>query len=314
MTGQDKKVKIEIQNPVPWITVLLLFILFLTFFAIITNYNGNLSLKEIRTDWFLPSMSAQSWMDRMGVQSVEIYKQAQEGKYLDVMGRFFYSSFASFSFWQLVLQAYFLWGFGAPVEQKMGGARILILAAISIFVPWAVLCFERLNVLDSTTYYGSLFFLSGLIGAGMVFPEEKEINTQWFRKTRGEIFRRDERKSPAEKYKAKTKLIFIAFVIFEIGSYFYSQQFTPGYMTFHLVPLFVSMLIGYIITLAMVWSATGDLKEGALKLMVIRRYNDMLKLDVSHDLAIRGTSLALGLPEDRVKLWIRQQKGKMKVS
>ncbi|MBX9692822.1 MAG: hypothetical protein K2Z81_10590, partial [Cyanobacteria bacterium] len=71
---------------------------------------------------------------------------------------------------------------------------------------------------------------------------------------------------------------------------------------------------GYLITLFMVWSATGDLKEGALKLMVIRRYNDMLKLDINHELAIRGTSLALGLPEDRVKLWIRQQKGKMKVS
>ena len=47
--------------------------------------------------------------------------------------------------------------------------------------------------------------------------------------------------------------------------------------------------------------------------MCIRKYNQILKLDVGHDVAIRGTSMALGLPEERVKEWVSQQKGKMSV-
>lgn len=61
----------------------------------------------------------------------------------------------------------------------------------------------------------------------------------------------------------------------------------------------------------MVWNATGSLKDGALRLQTVRMYNDILKLDVGHDTAIKGTKeVALGLPPERVKEWVIAQKAK----
>jgi hypothetical protein len=47
--------------------------------------------------------------------------------------------------------------------------------------------------------------------------------------------------------------------------------------------------------------------------MCVKMYNDILRLDVGHETAVKGTAHALGLPPERVKEWIAKQKGKMSV-
>lgn len=302
--GHQSQVKVEVATPVPVITICLVFGFFLVFWLMVQNS---------RLEFLIPHVPAQQWMDRNAVQAVDVYKLFREGGYAKIATLMATATFASFAGWQLVGHSYFMWVFGATVEQKIGGLRYIYLAILGTFLPWAVLCYERIQAVDDTHFYGCVFLLATFIGAGMVFPDEKEINTQWFKRSRGEIFSRKEQKSPAERYKINRQLLYIAFILFEVGCYFYSTKMTPNYMTFHLVPLFVSVLAGYLFTLFLVWSATGDLKEGAIKLVVLRRYNDMLKLDVPHKLAIRSVSMALGLPEDRVEQWVREKKGKMQV-
>ena len=75
-----------------------------------------------------------------------------------------------------------------------------------------------------------------------------------------------------------------------------------------------ALLSGSVLVSCLVCSATGSLKDGPMRLMAVKMYNDILKLDVGHDMAIKGTSMALGLPPERVKEWILAQKGKMRIS
>ena len=102
-------------------------------------------------------------------------------------------------------------------------------------------------------------------------------------------------------------------MVYEAGVWFFTKTFSPEYHVMHLYPILGAFFVGYTFALFLVYSATGDLKEGPLKLMTIRRYNDILKLDVGHEMAVRGTSMSMGLPEERVREWVAKQKGKMKI-
>ena len=45
-----------------------------------------------------------------------------------------------------------------------------------------------------------------------------------------------------------------------------------------------------------------------MRLITVKMYNDIIKLDVGHETAIKGTAHALGLPPERVKEWVGKQK------
>lgn len=308
--GQD--IQIENAATVPVVTLMFIFA-FVTAFAVMSTN---------RVELLQPHQLAQRWMDinafHLGTMS-EWWNASNTGNIVsDFFGKNWgkittnlpVSSCASFTGWQLALNCYFLWYFGANVEQKMGGGRYLFLLLLAMFVPLLALFFFETP--DGIYYYGPINLIMAVLGAAFLFRPPKEINTQWFKQTRGEIFVRQEKQDFTKKYNRRNIWLWIIFfIIYEAGSWYFSKTVTGGYMTFHWLPAMVAFIGGYGITAMMIWSATGSLEDGALKLMTIRKYNSILKLDVGHDVAIRGTSMAMGLPEERVQQWVMQQKGKM---
>lgn len=299
------RVEIQTQGSIPWLTILVIFG-FVIDFAM---------MSQTRLEAWTPHVGAVSWMKTNSYQVVNIYKFFQNADYMRLLIQLPCAALAQFATWQLGANMFFLWVFGTKVEQKLGSAYIGLLLA-GLYLPWGIVQFDRFPKLDDTYFYGPLFLISMVLGAGMVFPKRKEINTQWVKSARGEIFNRQQNQDLTRKYEKRdlSQLWFISYIAFQVGCYFYSVKLTPGFMTFHLGALIFSCIFGYALAWFLVWSATGDFQDGAIKLMCIRRYNAVLKLDVGHDAAVRETARSLALPEERVREWVARQRGKMKIS
>jgi hypothetical protein len=55
------------------------------------------------------------------------------------------------------------------------------------------------------------------------------------------------------------------------------------------------------------------LSEGPLAIQALRRYHELLALDVKHEEALRGTARTLGLSYDKTKELVMKNKGKMRI-
>jgi len=305
---QQKKpldVQIETQGAVPIATMLLIFCMVIVFSMMCQN----------KMEFWSAHLGALNWaQNNCSVQAVNIGSWLRDGNFQKLVSQISMASIASLTGWQLVANCYFTWVFGSTLEQKLGAGRIMMLIMLAMVVPYGAVAWDCLRTGDYATYYiGPLFLISALISAGMVFPEEKKIN-YWFKKSRGEIFSREPQRSASAKFKVNTSLLSCIFILYEAGVWYYTGKVSPEFKTVHYIGLLAAAMVGYGVAFSMVWSATGDLREGPVKLMCIRKYNDTLKLDVGHDAAVRTTAMALGLPEDRVKQWVQKQKGKMRIS
>jgi hypothetical protein len=239
----------------------------------------------------------------------------------DLLTTCFIASFASADRYQVVISCYLLWVFGASMEQRLGFARFFMLILMAVLLPWFLVAFQEASRDTSSTYYGPFFLLSTLVGASFVFPPEKKINANWFKSARGDIFAKAEEVDLMAKYQFKPMLFLTLFIILQAGVYFYNvglstyvPAFHPGLKTISLLGAAGAVLLGYVSVSLIVWSATGSLKDGPMRLITVKMYNDIIKLDVGHETAIKGTAHALGLPPERVKEWVVKQKGKMRVS
>ncbi|MBZ0189036.1 MAG: rhomboid family intramembrane serine protease [Candidatus Obscuribacterales bacterium] len=312
--GPQKEIQIETQGEIPWMTLFFIFGMVSVFAWMCTN----------RIEFWVPHSVAENWMRINSFQAIKVYQWWRDINFLHFwddssLGRLLtllpVASLASFAGWQVIANCYFLWVFGAKVEQKLGGGRYVLLCILGMYIPWLALQWDRLRVIDDTYFYGPLFLISTVIGAAFLFPDRKEINTKWFKKTRGEIFQREESKDLGARWDKKNMQLFLClYILFQVANYFFSDKLTPGFMTFNVFALLLALVLGYGVAAFLVWSATGSLHEGPVKLACIRYYNKILKLDVGHETAVKGTALALGLPEPRVREWVARQKGKIKIS
>lgn len=302
---QPQNVQIETQGVVPIATMLLIFCMVIVFAMMCQHRMEFWTAHPAQLNWAQNSAS---------VQAVNVATWWRDQNWGRLSSQFAMASVAGLTGWQLVANCYFTWVFGSTVEQKLGMGRYMLLVLLAMYVPYALVSYQAINSGDlNTYYYGPLYVIGALLGAGLVFPEEKKVRF-WFKKTRGEIFRRDPAVAASAKFKVNTSLLSCLFILYEAGLWYYCTKFTTEFQSFHLWGALAGVAVGYGVAYFLVWSATGDLREGPVKLMCIRKYNDTLKLDVGHEAAVRTTAMALGLPEDRVKQWVAKQKGKMRIS
>jgi hypothetical protein len=59
--------------------------------------------------------------------------------------------------------------------------------------------------------------------------------------------------------------------------------------------------------------ASAGLKESPMTLSAVKRYHELIDLDVCHEDALKGTARTLGLPYDKVKEWVAKNKGSMRI-
>jgi membrane associated rhomboid family serine protease len=248
--------------------------------------------------------------------------------YVGLASLFATSNFASFNMVQMGFNMYFIWLFGSHVEGKIGSNRYLTILLGGMTIPWLLVLWELASQ-PHLVVFGPLFLICAIIGAYVVIPPKP---LKGYGKgnavVKNKIFREEERKDPRAKYiqnPANFITVFIAVQIFlhfwcttgvpnpmETGK-FLLQPFGTQFETLRLLPALLAVAIGYLVAKGAVDSASQALNEGPLAVQALRRYRELLELDVKHEEALKGTARTLGLSYDKTKELVRKNKGKMRI-
>jgi hypothetical protein len=238
------------------------------------------------------------------------------------------TNFAAFNMIHMGLSMYFLWVFGGHIEGKTGSGRYIPLVFFGLTIPWAVLLFDTASQ-PNLVIFGPLFLICTIIGSYLVLPPKplKRYGTGSVM-PKNQIFKKEEKRDPREKYIANPWTFIGVFVAFQAFFHFWCNTgilnpmeagkfllapFGKEYDTFRLLPSLVGLAIGYGMASMSVNSASQALSEGPLAIQALRRYRELLDLDVKHEEALRGTARTLGLSYDKTKELIMKNKNKMRI-
>jgi membrane associated rhomboid family serine protease len=311
------KIKFDTQQVIPIASLMLVFMFGINY-VMAASHGPN--LEKWLTNSCLMGVSASKSVDT----AMSYLKLAFSGNgaafvpvqqaFIDFITFCFNASFASLDVQQVAVNCFFMWAFGASLEQRIGAGRFFLVCMLGASLPWVMAYYEVVTRDPIHCYYGPFFMFCVLVGASFVFPPEKKINTEWFRSSRGNIFAKQEAVDFTTRYQFKPMLFLVLFIAYETGMYFYVGKSYPILKNALILSGIGAIFVGYLAVSVIVWSATGSLKDGPMRLMCVKMYNDILRLDVGHETAIKGTAHALGLPPERVKEWVAKQKGKLGVS
>jgi len=310
MLQNDENKRFEFQNKdVPAIlTAVLVIALFLSYFL---SKSGG------------PNTHIDAWLLK------NVYSLARATEYLDgknfagLLGMGYFTVFSSFHLVQMALNMYFFWVFGKHVETKLGAPRYLVLILLGMFLPLVALHFDVIRMHSDLAYVGPVYLICTIIGTYMVFPPipKSKMAQREVRQDKHQIFRRGGRPDPLDKYTANPWIFVLTFVIIQAAFHFWITLPKPfyfiegmiGFETVDLIPCAAGALIGYLVGLALEQQATAALKESPMTLMAVKRYHELLDLDVGHEQALAGTARTLGIPVEKVRVWVAKNKGSMRI-
>lgn len=311
------KIKFDTQQSLPLVSILLVFLCG-TVYVMAASGGPNIA-KWITSNGLIGQTAVKAVSESM--QYMKMFLTGNMAAWAQVQADIvkffsfcFFNTFASLDVPQVAFHCFFFWAFGASMEQRLGLPRFMLLCILGSTLPWALCYYEVVGRDPVHCYYGPFLLFCVLVGASFVFPPEKKINSEWFKSARGNIFAKKEEIDYTTRYQFKPMLFLVLFICYEVGMYFWVGQKYPILKNASILSGVASIFVGYVSVALMVWSATGSLKDGPIRLMTVKMYNDILRLDVGHETAVKGTSLSLGLPPERVKEWVSKQKGKMRIS
>jgi hypothetical protein len=164
-------------------------------------------------------------------------------------------------------------------------------------------------------YVGPFFITCTIVGAYIVLAPPKKMDLSGgMPRPRFEIFNKKTEKPVSERYGLNPWTFISAFFAYEVAMHACMIYLWPGYDVGGLFAAAIATLIGYGIASYLLNSAVESFKDGPMKLEAIRRYNELVDLDVTPDDAIKGAARAMGLPVDQVRLWVAQNKNRLRIS
>jgi hypothetical protein len=153
------------------------------------------------------------------------------------------------------------------------------------------------------------------MGAYAVLTPKRKVDLSGgMPRPKGEIFRKQKQTPVSEKYGLNPFVFVAAFCVLSAGQHTAMLAF---YKTFDTCTLFSGLAavgIGYSIAQSLLQSAVETFKDGPLKLEALKRYHELVDLDVSQEDAIKGTARAMGLPKEQVRDWVTKNKGRLRIS
>jgi len=250
----------------------------------------------------------------------------RSGGYVDILQRLFFSNFLNLALWQTIFPVYFLFTFGAATESRLGPGRFLVLVLLGATIPWIVQFWDVLNnpvwplyfehTKSETYFFGPVYILFTLLGSYSVLGVKKRSREFYIiskdKQQPGELFNRNKAKPINENFGLPSEIFMAAFIIYEIGQRVLVIFPWKDLDTMNLYAVIVSFIIGRFFASYVLSGINQSYQGHPLKLEAIKRYNEMLDLDVDSESAIRGTAMAMGLPDDQVRTWISQNKGRLR--
>jgi hypothetical protein len=240
-----------------------------------------------------------------------------------------YANLCTFNMIHMGLSVYFFWVFGGHIESRLGNGRYLILLLLGMIVPWWVLQWDAGSA-PQITFFGPLFLTCAMLGGYLVLPPvplnkyRSDIDFQ----QKNQIFRRKGNADPRAKWIRNPWMFVLVFVVCQAVFHFWciygipdprteGQFFAPpvgvDFDTFRLLPTLVALGLGYAVAAWAVRSAGEAYKQGPMVVSAIKRYHELLDLDVQPDEAVRGTARTLGLSYEKTREIIRRNKGKLRI-
>lgn len=303
---EEEKLKFQVLDSPPVITGLLVLLLF---FVFLTAGRTDLSMfpdHSFKISAVIENLITRQW-DK-------------------IFNTWLYGNFACLNVWQLVGSMYFLGVFGITVEKRLGPARYLLLAILASTIPWVVQYWDGGNATWSIfpgeqgskldiMYIGPFFITCAFMGAYIVMaPTKKRLFVSGMPKPRGEILQRKKLEDVGEVYGFSRWTFVGAFLFYALLMHTAMLYLWHGYDIGGTFAALVATLIGYGIASLLLRSAHETFKDSGMKLEAIRRYNELVDLDVTPEDAIKGSARAMGLPVDQVRLWVNQNKGRLRIT
>lgn len=234
------------------------------------------------------------------------------------------STFASFDMIQMAFNMYFFWVFGKHVEVKLGVGRYLLLILLGIYVPIIALHYDVSRTHNDFSWITTSFLASTIIGAYIVFPpipKSKIGRGETGARPKNEIFRKGGRPDPLDKYVANPYMFVLTFAVIQFLLHYWvtmQKEFwifkpMPGVDILAIIPMVAGAAIGYVMGWGLQQQANAALQESPMTLAAVKRYHELVDLDVCHDDALKGTARTLGVPYDKVKEWVAKNKGSMRI-
>jgi membrane associated rhomboid family serine protease len=282
----------SIDPPPPLVTVILVLLCIWAFFdASSHGVGGGHALLFLRAH---------------GFSGAQFYYLTLQGSWDRVAGMLFSATFAQANLWQMLGSIYFIWVFGSAVESRLGAIRFLPLVIVSTVLSWWILGNEVKSV--SPFFIGPGLMIAAIIGMYLNFFPVKKINPGGQLKSY-RLFKDQKDPNPAEAFGISPWWLIVAFVAFEVGMNFMLSSLSIKFSTMTIMSGFAAMLSGFILSFLLVVAATGKIQGNPLKSLAVQRYQQMRKLDMTHDQAIVAVSRLLSVPQEQVKQWVSQGGG-----
>jgi hypothetical protein len=282
--------------------------------------------------YVMAGKSVEFFLAHNGWQAMRISELLKTGGFEGIGKTIGIANLASFNMVHMALSIYFFSVFGAHLEARLGSGRFLLLLLAAFTLPMIAMQFDAMST-PTTTYFGSLWLDFAFIGGYLVLPPvplKKFGGGQVQHKN--QIFRREERADPRSKWIRNPWIFVGVFAVCQIFFHFWAttgviNPLEPGkfllpplsekggelFDTFRLLPALVALGCGYGCAQMAVHSAGQAYKEGPMVVAALKRYRELLDLDVKHEEALRGTARTLGLSYEKVRDMIQRNKGKLRV-
>jgi membrane associated rhomboid family serine protease len=268
-----------------------------------------------------------SWFAQNAFQAQKIYSSVRSMNWADVATMISYSNFMTNNVWAMIGSMYFLWAFGTSVESRVGANRYIYVLICGLTLPWVVLTFDALMNnpwrfvpfegpdKPYLYYFGPNLLIFTIMGAYAVLTPPKKVDLSGgMPRPKGEIFKKQKQTPVQDKFGLNPWTFVAAFCVCTAGQHAAMLGF---YKTFDNCTLFSALAaagVGYLIANTLLQSAVETFKDGPLKLEALKRYHELVDLDVSQEDAIKGTARAMGLPKEQVRSWVTKNKGRLRIS
>ncbi len=286
---------------------------------------GLLAMLALFTFYNYQSAHSTVWVTENTIRASRVIDLLAQQKFGDLARLFYISNFLTTSLGQLGASVYFLCLFGIPVEKRLAPGRFLLLVCVAAVLPWCVQIFDAWRApvwpipfeheKSTVSFFGLTSIILALAGAYLVLVPKKEkdpTQSRLYRKDRAEIFNRGQAKPMTEKFGLSPNVFFAAFIVAVIVQHYCLILLTKDYDSIGLFAGLISLGIGYATASFISIGIEDTFQEHPLKHAAVKKYYELMDLDVSHDNAIKGSAKSLGLPDYQVEGWVKKNKGKLR--
>lgn len=279
--GQREDQILVVTPPMPWVTIFLLLLTIIGFYmshAMEANW-----LKE-------HAFSCEKYF-----QQENIFAQIQ---YCML------PTFSQVNILTMLANVYFIWVFGQQIELRLGNALMAILVLISIVTGWMSLA-QSMGPITLPLFVGPAFLICALLGGYLILMPGKKTNPLGANsRYTYRIFTRETKMDPLEHFGVSPWLIVLLAVGYLAGMQIYLVKTQSIYAILSPMPCMMTLVIGLVLTIVLTMMITQSVETNPMRALARTRYKDLRALDMTHEMAVQGTALALGVPKEKVEEWL----------